>query len=270
MEEAAAYKIAIPSYNRVHEITHKTLLTLRDARIDKNKIHIFVANNKQRVLYSANVPAELYGKIIVGKKGITRQRNFIARYFPAGTYIISLDDDIEQFETLTSTGTLTPHKDLHGFFTNAYHKLLENNLFIWGIYPVHNPFFMYNKITTDLRFLIGVAFGFIARNNPVLMSTHAESKEDYEQTLLYYIRDGGVLRFNNTTVKTKFHAPGGLGTDRAEKNRRAADYLISRYGKYFFRKDRKNGMPEVQFRKRMDNKTHKTPTRRNITHKRKK
>ena len=62
---------------------------------------------------------------------------------------------------------------------------------------------MYNETTFDLRFIIGVTFGFIARHDKKLrMSTKSETKEDYEQTILYYLKDGGVIRFNNITTKT--------------------------------------------------------------------
>ena len=123
----------------------------------------------------------------------------------------------------------------------------KEKLFIWGIYPVRNPFFMYNEITTDLRFIIGVTFGFITRHNKKLkMSTKSETKEDYEQTILYYLMDGGVIRFNNITTKTKFNAPGGLGTDRFDRNKNAAEYLTEKYPEIATRHDRKNGSPEVK------------------------
>ena len=41
-----------------------------------------------------------YGKIVVGKKGITNQRIFISKYFPVGTNIVSLDDDVEKMQKL--------------------------------------------------------------------------------------------------------------------------------------------------------------------------
>jgi hypothetical protein len=240
------YKIAIPSYNRVEEITHKTLNTLKEASIDKNKIYIFVANQDQYNLYAREVPSELYHKIIIGKKGITNQRVFISNYFKPGTYVISMDDDVEQVDELKGE-KLVKKTSLHAFFVHAYETLKRTKLFIWGIYPVRNPFFMYNKTTIDLRFIIGVMFGFITRHNRKLkMNICAESKEDYEQTILYYLLDGGVVRFNNITVKTKFNAVGGLGTDRFQKNKTAAEYLVSTYPDIVSRNDRKNGNPEVK------------------------
>lgn len=241
------YVVAIPTYNRVEEVTNKTLKTLKDGGVSKNKIYLFVANKQQYELYGNNVPKNLYNEIIIGKKGITNQRIFISQYFKEGQYVISMDDDIEEFETLSKSEKLIKLKDIDKFFIDAYKLMKKEKLFIWGIYPVRNPFFMYNQTTFDLRFIIGVTFGFIVRHNSRLkMSTNAETKEDYEQTILYYKMDGGVIRFNNITTKTKFNAPGGLGTDRYERNKKAAEYLVKKYPDLVVRNDRKNGTPEVK------------------------
>jgi hypothetical protein len=61
--------------------------------------------------------------------------------------------------------------------------------------------------------------------------------------------DGGVLRFNYITTKTKFNAEGGLGKDRYEKNNNAANYLQKTYPSIITIFHRKNGMPEVKFSK---------------------
>jgi hypothetical protein len=58
--------------------------------------------------------------------------------------------------------------------------------------------------------------------------------------------DGGVLRFNNITTKTKFNAPGGLGTDRYERNKNAAEYLEKMYPDIITVFKRKNGTYEVK------------------------
>jgi len=243
------YLIAIPTYNRVQEVTNKTLATLKEGGVSKNNIYLFVANKQQYDLYEKNVPKNLYNNIIIGKKGITNQRIFISQYFKEGQYVISMDDDVEELEFLKGE-KLVRLKDINNFFINAYKLMKKEQLFIWGIYPVRNPFFMYNEITFDLRFIIGVTFGFIVRHDKKLkMSTNAETKEDYEQTILYYKMDGGVIRFNNITAKTKFNSPGGLGTDRFERNNKAAEYLVKKYPDIVTRKDRKDGTPEVKLTK---------------------
>ena len=128
--------------------------------------------------------------------------------------------------------------------------LKDEGLYIWGVYPVRNAFFMKQSITTDLRFIVGVFFGYINRKLKKLEpSIKAEGKEDYETTILYYKLDGGVLRFNNVTTKTKYIADGGLGKERFEINKHAAEYLKSTYPEIITIFHRKTGMTEVKLAK---------------------
>ena len=120
-----------------------------------------------------------------------------------------MDDDIEEINVLHTPTKLFVMKDIPAFFEHTHNILKHEGLFIWGVYPVRNPFFMKQTITTDLRFLIGGMYGFI--NRRIKVSDNATSKEDYELTILHYLRDGGVVRFNNIAFKTKFYANGGLG-----------------------------------------------------------
>ena len=160
--------------------------------------------------------------------------------------MVSLDDDVEELDMLKA-GKLSRIRDVDAFFRKAFQELQRSGLYLWGIYPVRNPFYMYPGHTTDLRFIIGVVHGYIVRHDRALkMSIQAESKEDYERTLQHFLQDGGVLRFNNVAANTKFNAPGGLGTDRVQRNLTAAVYLTKRYPEFVERKDRPNGMPEVK------------------------
>ena len=236
------YVVAIPSYNRPAEIIKKTLKTLADGGVSKERIFIFVANDEQAELYK---PTGY--KIVVGVLGIANQRVFISNYFPVGQYIISLDDDVEELQILQES-KLVKLTDLHTFFTSSYETLMRENLFIWGIYPVRNAFFMKSGVMTkSLKFLIGVCYGYINRNIPELYPT-AEGKEDIEQSILYFKRDGGVIRFNNIAVKTKFNAEGGLGKDRFEMNEKASQLLQKKYPDVVKIFHRKNGMSEVRLK----------------------
>ena len=245
------YVVAIPTYNRSQVISNKTLHTLKEGGVPKSRIYIFVANKEQGEMYKEAVHSTLYNQIIIGKIGIANQRKFISNWFPEGQYIISIDDDVEELQILNKSGEkLNKIKNITAFFQTAYNLLKQEKLYIWGIYPVRNAFFMKQTITTDLRFIIGVLFGYINRHNKKLEpSIKAESKEDYEQTILYYKMDGGVLRFNFITPKTKFNSEGGLGKDRQKMNSDAANYLKKTYPEIITIFHRKNGMTEVKLAK---------------------
>lgn len=243
------YVVAIPSYNRPNEIVKKTLTTLKDGGVNKNAIYIFVANENEFKKYEEIVPKELYGKIVVGKLGIANQRIFIKHYFKENQHVVSIDDDVEALFKMTNSepAKLIKITNVDKFFKDAFDRLLKEKLFIWGIYPVNNAFFMQNKVTTGLKFIIGALYGFIVRKSPELEpSIHAEGKEDYEQSILYYKKDGGVLRYNNVTIKTKFLAKGGLGEDRFAMNKKAAEYLKKTYPELVTIFHRKNGMTEIR------------------------
>ena len=240
------YVIAIPSYKRHKELAGKTLALLKqDDTISRDAVYIFVANKSEKKVYENFLDPNSYNKIVVGKKGITRQRIFISKYFAENQYIISMDDDIEKVFELKKN-KLIKLNNLHDFFTKAYNTLLEEKLFIWGVYPTPNEFFMYNRVTKDMRFIIGAFYGYINRHdNKLYPNVKSESKEDYHQTILFYLKDGGVIRFNNIALKTKPNSKGGLGNKRFDQNEKAANFLSKKYPKIVTKKRRKNGTAEI-------------------------
>ena len=83
-------------------------------------------------------------------------------------------------------------------------------------------------------------------------SVGAVGKEDIEQSILFYLKDKGVLRFNNITFRTVYNAPGGLGTDRYQMNKKAQEYLCKKYPKIAKPKFRKDGTPEITLNRKPD------------------
>ena len=112
---------------------------------------------------------------------------------------------------------------------------------------------MKRKTTTDLRFIIGVVHGYINRHSKNLYpSKKILCKEDIEQSILFYLKDGGVLRFNDITFTTKFNAPGGLGVDRFQMNKNAQEYLVKTYPGIAKAKFRPDGTPEITLNRNPD------------------
>jgi hypothetical protein len=239
------YIIAIPTYKRHSTIAENTLKVLEAHHIPANKIYLFVADEVEKRLYSTTVPASLYGHIIVGVLGLHNQRNFISDYFPEGQYIIELDDDVTGIFQLTksrSTKRMTKKRkfyqhlasitNLHQFFLSAFKQLEASKLYLFGVYPVCNGYFMTPTVTNNLRFIVGPFWGFINRHLPDLKLTMSE-KEDSERTLQFYTMDGGVLRFNNITFKTNYYTnKGGMqaeGKNRKLESRKAAEDLHAKY-----------------------------------------
>lgn len=241
----SSYVVAIPSYKRSQEITKKTLPALKKGKVNKDKIYVFVANKEEERKYRNTMQPTTYHKIVVGKKGIVQQRKFISQYFPKGTHIVSMDDDVRNLVKL-SGDKLKKISNLDAFFKQAFEQLKKHKLYLWGVYPMKNSLYMKNKTTKDLRFIIGVTHGYINRHDPKLYPhLKSTSKEDIEQTILFYLKDKGVLRFNNISFSTTFNAPGGLGTDRYKMNKTAQEYLVKKYPTIAHPKFRKDGTPEI-------------------------
>ena len=227
------YYIAIPSYQRAGILNSKTLQTLQRYQIDKKHITIFVANAEEEQSYLKICDKNLYDKIVIGQKGIMAIRNFITNYYPEGAYVISIDDDIDGYDKATSApkSTYTPIASFKEELIDAGRKLMEDNKYhIWGIYPYRNAGYAtkMNEISLNLKFLIGHTFGFINKK----IYTHINYKEDYERSIEYALLDGGVVRFNHISAKTKFGIAGGVNKTAKERNEvyhKETDYLIQKY-----------------------------------------
>ena len=108
----------------------------------------------------------------------------------------------------------------------------KNKLFLWGLYPIANPYFMFPATTIDLKLIVGPVWGSINRHDKDLILT-IDEKEDVERTLQYYSKDNGVVRFNNVSVQTTYYkTPGGMQTDKRDRKKDAyesAVYLNKKY-----------------------------------------
>lgn len=255
--EKIDYKIAVPTYKRYDTFKNKTFKLLLEHKIPAENIYIFVANNEEKKLYEKALDKSTYNKIVVGKKGLKNQRNFIIDYFNEGDYVIELDDDLDGLYTLKDQSNvikkdhvLIKLPSLEKLIYDAYGLMKKYNIYIFGIYPVHNPFFMSNKITTKLKFIVGPFFGFINRKNKKF-KVDIDEKDDVLRTLIYYKEDGRVLRFNNVCLKTAYYKePGGMQAeekDRKVEALKSAHILIKRFPNFTkLNLTKKSGHPEVR------------------------
>ena len=217
------YKIVIPSHKRSKVIRSKVLTFLENHSINKKLIYIFV-NATEYYEYKTDLPEY---NIVIGAKGIGKQREAISEYFGPNEFLVSIDDDVTN---LLDKGL--PLLDLNLFITQTFHLLIANDLSLAGVYPSRNPFFCKNTITTDLRFIIGQFKCFI--NKKHLEKRHYELLEDYENTLKHYFHAGGVLRYNYILVKADYNKlSGGLKEYRTlEKKIEEVNKFNIEYPKY--------------------------------------
>jgi len=193
------FVIAVPSYKRACVLREKTLNTLRS--LDSCLITIFVASEEEKAEYARTIPRDMYGVIVVGVIGLVNQRRFIQDYYPIGTNILMMDDDIEGFESLRAF-------QLFDFIVDGFEKMRDSGCNIWGIAPSANRFFLNDSESLSLKYLIGCFFG-ILNDRPIDL-IYGDSQEDKERTLRYWVRDRKILRFNWIAPKTKYYADGGI------------------------------------------------------------
>jgi hypothetical protein len=273
------YIICIPTYKRHTICKTQTLTTLKNNSIDPKKIYIYVANKNEYDIYSQTLDENTYNKIIIGKKGLVQQREFIMKQWPQGKNIVFLDDDIKSIDL--SLSSIFKSHNLNYFIKYAFTQCITNKAFIWGVYPVYNVFFRepVPEISTDLKYIVGAFYGIINRPNlnsiKLTITKKNGQKEDVERSIKYFITDKIVLRFNRIGFITQYYnKEGGLGTheDRLKPMKEACKKIIKKYPKYTYLKTKKTGMCDVGLRKihafTMNNKPEKT--RKNKTRKNKK
>lgn len=251
-----SYIVCIPSYKRAKLCNDKTLTTLNKHGILKSKIHVFVANKMEYDEYKIALDPNLYGKLIIGVKGLVQQRQFIMEQFPEGKQIIFFDDDVSNIDL--SISPLFKNSTLQQFFIYAFDHSKKVGSYIWGVYPVFNPFFREprEEISSCLNYIVGAFYGII--NRPKLtaikltLTVKDGQKEDVERTIKYFINDGIVLRFNKVGFETKYYGKhGGLGTfeERLQPMLEASQRLKKTYPEYGNIITKKNGMTEFRLRK---------------------
>ena len=229
-------KIAIPSYNRPKVLIDKTLPTLIKHGIKLNNIDIFLFDETQKEIYDTHIinKYKCCANIIVTDiLDLGERLNYILNeYYDEGEEVLLIEDDIREV-----------NKELIPLCEEGFKLCKEHNLFIWGISPTANNFFHKEGYSTDFKFIIGVLYGVIVRKDKDL-DVSITYKCDFERTILYYMKDKGMIRFNEVCVKTTYRALGGLGNDnknnRLDKELDAVKDMINKYPDYCYQNPKKN------------------------------
>jgi hypothetical protein len=240
------YRIAIPSYKRSKQIKERTLnYLLNICGIKPNLIDVFVANEKEYEDYK--YLEELGIKVIVGIVLLHKQRNFIRKYYEEGDFIMQFDDDIDSLKIKKGKKTVVLER-LDEIINIGFNECLKHKTKIWGPSAVDNHFFMNNKISTNLKHIVGSCFGIIIDKDKSL-DLVLEEKEDYDRTIRYFLKFGKVVRLNMIATKTTYYkGEGGMVDSRTkEAQDSAALYLCEKYPKLIkINKNRKSEYLELR------------------------
>lgn len=218
----STWRVAIPSYKRATRLRDTTLELLRKHAVPRERIDVFVADAEEHALYLATLDPATYGNLIIAVPGMGAVRNFMTDYYDEGQPILYMDDDIIDLLTLD------PSFNFCYFVNRAFATCIHDRLRLWGIYPVANKFFMRPKTTDGLNYIVGCFYGVL--NNRSIRVT-LDDKEDFQRTILYFLADGGVLRYGWVAPVTRYYkTPGGMQILRTtQRILESAQYLADTY-----------------------------------------
>lgn len=236
--------VAVMSHKRPQLFSDNTLKYLTDVQTNF-KIHVFCSRAHDQAKYKKffiNHPLFAQLKFINAPDDYLEKCNMIYRYFKTDTNVFFMEDDVIELSfSRIGDNKLNKLINFDEFVHNSFSQCINQNCKIFGIYPVHNYYFMKNTVTTEFKFLIANAFGFISTKNNKKLILHSESKTDYERSVLYYLNYGGTMRFNYISAKTNnLKNKGGLNDDlvnRLESEALGVYYLLNMYPEYFKYKD---------------------------------
>lgn len=236
------FVIAIPSYKRAETLRSKTLAMLDSYCIPRSKIHIFVVPEELDI-YTKTLPD--YINIHPGIKGLVEQREFIHCFFPIGQQILFLDDDIDYFMDMRKTH----YPNLMEAIESGFEACEKEGTTIFGIYPVANPFFMSNTISTSLKYIVGCCYGVI--NSERRQQPPLSDAEDFWRSCWYYKNEGKTVRLNFISPKTSYYkGSGGLAELRTPQSNTEGKMRVCQdfpdYATTWIRK--RTGMMELRLR----------------------
>jgi hypothetical protein len=232
------FEIAIPSFKRAHILQNKTLNLLNRHGIPKHLIKIFVRDKDELASYLHTI-GDSYHFVINDAKSIGEVRNHLKYYYREETnidWVLYIDDDIDEIYQYINDKEIKVIENLEKRIMYNFMRAEEEGARLWGVGPLSNPFFMSNKETTNLKYIIGAFSGEIIDRSKEMILCDTDHGEDFQFSMEYYLRDGCVLRFNDIAIKTKYFGDGGINESYGGKaNRLAAcegamKYLEDRYG----------------------------------------
>lgn len=227
------FRIAIPSHNRAILIQELTLAYLERCGVNNQQIDVFVSDDAMAYDYaSAGVQRKANNIMNACTTNVRDKFNFIHSYYPAGTKVLLIEDDIASIDRLAGYNMLESITDLA--FNAAYgFSLCEKfGTKLWGISNNDNPFFLKNNSGFCFKMVVANMYGFIAEQPPLLITQH--TKTDYERTILYTIKYGGVVRLDHLCARTRnYKNPGGMQDlpteERSRQESEASNYLATTY-----------------------------------------
>lgn len=168
-----------------------------------------------------------HGHVVVGVRGIRKQRNRIVLFFPEGRHVVSCDDDIEDLHLKMNEndmGKLTPG-ELRTVIHDAEAQMKMYGAYLWGLNPSACALNMKPAgIMTGNGVVSADFYGQIIRHLKSLKRIVADVIEDEEMSLRWFQKDGLVLRYKMLATKQKYRASGGIAACHSFDKRKKKEH----------------------------------------------
>lgn len=206
------YVVIVPSFQRPHLLHERTLPALLQGGVDPSRVVVYLHDHDPYLPQYMDVVAQRGVRHrITAARGITEQRTVVLHDFPAGTPMVSVDDDVTEWRRAVDDKTLEHVDDVDALFRQMFDEVRARGLYVWGLAPVMNPYFMKpDRLTEGLRFLIFTCWGTFTRPGHPVHEFTVPTKDDYEHSLRAWWWDGAVLRHDGVVAKADImKLPGG-------------------------------------------------------------
>lgn len=248
------YAVVIPSYQRPEGLVRKSLSTLLGGGVPRSAITVYLhAHDPHLPAYRDALDGMGVRARVTDRRGIGPQRQQIIEDYPAGTPVVSMDDDIKRvMRAVAPSGrdALVRLADLDGWFRQMFAAAEHEGLHVWGAAPVPNAFYMRHDrpYSTGLKLVMFNLYGFVNRPGHPVHAQTVKYKDEQELTLRAWWYDGGVVRSDDTAPVGEFYTPGGCQADgrHYEEVRASAEALIAQWPGYVrWNTKKKSDWPEV-------------------------
>jgi hypothetical protein len=238
-----SWRVVIPSYDRPEKLKAATLELLKTHGVPLERIFVFVANEAELRRYLTALGDQWKhtedhtstqkgkGNVVLGVLRIRPQREFIAKFFPEGQYLVSLDDDVTQLEYCSAKDDSSaihplPKGELQKLISHAGDLMLRAKAKLWSVNTSQNSLNMHpTHISRRAGVCNGYCYGFINRHIDSIFPQIDDAAEDVERSARYFNTDGVVLRYRMLRAATRcYDEKGGLQTLFGDtKKRKAAE-----------------------------------------------
>jgi len=195
----SSLKFYVPTYKRLDILTTKSLSFLRQSFILKDNI-IIVAD-----FYDTSYDNLDYPLIKCPCRGIGETRSWILNECAeSGDTLIMIDDDIEYLIDRESKKIY-----LNSIINNQIKEMKICGAYLSGFPLCSNTYFLKDNYTTNLNYISGAIQIHRVDHSKDIVETHLRHFEDFHFNILYFLRDGVILRNNRYAPITQNYNPNG-------------------------------------------------------------